>query len=81
MPKSDAEKAAEAKRVAKAQERLAKAKKKRDDDKNRAEREFWAAVQAELDAGNLLQVQACEAIGYKREYVRRQLLEYKTATD
>ncbi|MCT9142420.1 hypothetical protein [Streptomyces violarus] len=77
MPKSEAEKAAEAKRVEKAQERLAAAKKKRDEAKAAADREFWSAVAAAIDSGDLRQTEACEAIGYKREYVRRQLLELR----
>lgn len=81
MSKTEAEKAAEAKRVAQAQERLAKAKKKRDETKARADREFWAAVAAAIDSGELKQTEACEAIDYKREYVRRQLLEHKAAAE
>jgi hypothetical protein len=60
--------------VAAAQTRLEAAKKKRDHDKLAADREFWSAVRDEIDSGHLLQTDACEAIGVKREYVRRQLL-------
>lgn len=66
--------------VATAQKRLAAAKTKRDETKANADREFWAEVAAALDGGELLQADACEAIGYKREYVRRQLLDFRSAT-
>ncbi|WP_374778713.1 hypothetical protein OG756_42175 (plasmid) [Streptomyces sp. NBC_01310] len=65
--------------VATAQKRLAAAKTKRDNTKADADREFWADVAAAIDNGELLQTEACEAIGYKREYVRRQLLEFRSA--
>ncbi|MFG3043084.1 hypothetical protein ACGFYZ_39930 [Streptomyces sp. NPDC048330] len=65
--------------VAAAKKRLAAAKTKRDETKAAADREFWSAVAAAIDSGELLQTDACEAIGYKREYVRRQLLEFRSA--
>lgn len=63
--------------VAAAQARLAAAKHTRDAAKAEADREFWTAVATAIDSGELLQSQACEAIGYGREYVRRQLIEHK----
>ncbi|MFF8414688.1 hypothetical protein [Streptomyces omiyaensis] len=65
--------------VAAAKKHLAAAKKKRDKTKADADREFWGDVAAAIDNGELLQTDACEAIGYKREYVRRQLLEFRSA--
>ncbi|THA28257.1 hypothetical protein E4198_00130 [Streptomyces sp. RKND-216] len=64
--------------VAAAQQRLAAAKTRRDETKTQADCDFWNEVAAAIDGGELLQAQACEAIGYGREYVRRQLLEHKT---
>lgn len=64
--------------VAAAQQRLADAKTKREETKAAADTEFWNEVAAAIDGGELLQTQACEAIGYGREYVRRQLLEHKS---
>jgi len=77
MPKNDAEKAAEAKRVQQAQQRLAAAKVTRDERKAQAEFDFWSDVAAAIDNGELKQAEACQAIGYGREYVRRQLIEWR----
>ncbi|MEU0287502.1 hypothetical protein [Streptomyces sp. NPDC006147] len=77
MPKSDAEKAAEAQRVQQVQQRLAAAKTTRDQRKADAEFAFWADVAAAIDGGEVKQTEACEAIGYRREYVRRQLIEHR----
>ena len=59
--------------VTAAQQRLKEAKKQRTNARLAADREFWTAVRDEIDSGHLLQTDACEAIGFKREYVRRQL--------
>ncbi|MFE0453128.1 hypothetical protein ACFW2D_17945 [Streptomyces sp. NPDC058914] len=77
MPKSEADKAAEAQRVRQAQQRLTAAKARRDELKAAADREFWTAVAAAIDSGELKQTEACQAIGYQREYVRRQLLDLR----
>ncbi|POX58872.1 hypothetical protein C3492_35670 [Streptomyces sp. Ru62] len=77
MPKSDAEKAAEAQRVQQVQQRLAAAKATRDKRKADADFDFWADVAAAIDSGEVKQAEACEAIDYKREYVRRQLIEHR----
>ncbi|MFF4902584.1 hypothetical protein [Streptomyces sp. NPDC001068] len=77
MPKPDAAKAAEAQRVQQVQQRLAAAKTTRDLRKADAEFDFWADVAAAIDRGEVKQTEACEAIDYKREYVRRQLIEHR----
>ncbi|MET8861106.1 hypothetical protein [Streptomyces sp. NPDC004579] len=77
MSKSDADKAAQAKRVQQAQQRLATAKVTRDQRKADAEFDFWADVAAAIDSGEVKQTEACEAIDFKREYVRRQLIEHR----
>ncbi|MFF3256497.1 hypothetical protein ACFYWP_37200 [Actinacidiphila glaucinigra] len=74
MPKPDPE------QIRKAQERLTAAKKKRDDIKAAADREFWLSVANAIDSGELRQTDACEALGYGREYVRRQLLELRATS-
>jgi hypothetical protein len=76
-PKTPDEKAAEAQRVQQVQQRLAAAKTRRDERKADAEFDFWADVAAAIDSHEVLQAEACEAIGYKREYVRRQLIEHR----
>ncbi|OEJ20812.1 hypothetical protein AR457_41820 (plasmid) [Streptomyces agglomeratus] len=81
MTKSDAEKAAETKRVQQAQKRLAAAKVTRDQRKDDADFEFWSDVAAAIDSGELKQTEVCEAIGYKREYVRRQLIEVRAQAE
>ncbi|MEV6425000.1 hypothetical protein [Streptomyces sp. NPDC051662] len=77
MPKPDTDKTTEAQRVQQAQQRLAAAKTTRDQRKADAEFDFWADVAAAIDSGEVKQTEACEAIGYKREYVRRQLIEHR----
>lgn len=72
MPKSEAEKA---------KERLAAAKTTRDQRKRDAEFDFWADVAAAIDSGELKQTEVCEAIDYKREYVRRQLIEHRAEAE
>jgi len=81
MPKSDAEKAAEAQRVQQVQQRLAAAKTIRDQRKADADFDFWADVAAAIGSGEVKQTEACEAIGYKREYVRRQLIEHRAQAE
>lgn len=81
MTKSDADKAAEIERVQQAQKRLAAAKVTRDRRKDDADFEFWSGVAAAIDSGELKQTEACEAIGYKREYVRRQLIEVRAQAE
>ncbi|BBG20690.1 hypothetical protein RVR_P170 (plasmid) [Actinacidiphila reveromycinica] len=68
--------AAKAAAKAAAAARLAEAKAKRDKAKQEADRAFWRAVNAEITSKVLLQKEACEAIGYEREYVRRQIKEH-----
>ncbi|MFE9437078.1 hypothetical protein [Streptomyces sp. NPDC006640] len=77
MSKPDADKTAEAQRVQQVQQDLADAKVTRDKRKADAEFDFWAAVAAAIDSGKVKQTEACEAIGFKREYVRRQLIEHR----
>ncbi|MGW3154559.1 hypothetical protein [Streptomyces sp. NPDC001089] len=77
MSKSDADKAAEAQRVQQVQQELAAAKALRDKRKADAEFDFWAAVAAAIDSGQVKQTEACAAIDFKREYVRRQLIEHR----
>ncbi|MFJ3183868.1 hypothetical protein ACIPJN_36535 [Streptomyces sp. NPDC086796] len=67
--------------VTAAQERLAAAKTTRDQRKTDAEFDFWADVAAAIDSGEVKQTEACEAIGYKREYVRRQLIEHRAQAE
>ncbi|MFE7442383.1 hypothetical protein ACFU7X_18250 [Streptomyces chartreusis] len=81
MPKSEAEKTAEAERIQQAQQRLAAAKVTRDQRKDDAEFDFWSSVAAAIDSGELKQTEACDAIGYKREYVRRQLIEVRAKAE
>ncbi|MFE4539629.1 hypothetical protein ACFRKB_31965 [Streptomyces scopuliridis] len=81
MTKSDADKAAETERVRQAQKRLAAAKVTRDRRKDDADFEFWSGVATAIDSGELKQAEACEAIGYKREYVRRQLIEVRAQAE
>ncbi|QDN84359.1 hypothetical protein [Streptomyces sp. RLB3-6] len=81
MPKSEAEKATEAERIEKAKERLAASKVTRDQRKDDAEFDFWSGVAAAIDSGELKQTEACDAIGYKREYVRRQLIEVRAKAE
>jgi len=77
MSKPETDKAAEAQRVQQAQQRLAAAKVTRDQRKADAEFDFWADVAAAIDSGEVKQTEACDAIGFKREYVRRQLIEHR----
>ncbi|MEW1551300.1 hypothetical protein [Streptomyces tsukubensis] len=71
------DKAAETARVQQAQNRLTAAKATRDQRKTDAEFDFWADVAAAIDSGELKQTEVCDAIDYKREYVRRQLIEHR----
>ncbi|ONK09275.1 hypothetical protein [Streptomyces sp. MP131-18] len=59
--------------VAAAQDLLKAAKTRRENAKRAADQVFWTAVRDQIDARTLRQTDACDAIGYTREYVRRQL--------
>jgi hypothetical protein len=56
-----------------AQKRLKAAQTKREKDHADVDREFWKAVDAEISSGNLRQVDAATALGFTREYIRRNL--------
>lgn len=81
MPKPDAEKTAAAEKTRQAKERLAAAKAKREQRKRDAEFDFWADVAEAIDSGELKQTEACDAIGYKRENVRRQLIAHRAEAE
>jgi len=61
-----------------AKERLAAALKKRDEDKAAAETTFWRTVDQEIRSGALRQVDATEATGFSREYIRKQIKNLPT---
>ncbi|WP_433894830.1 hypothetical protein [Streptomyces sp. CA-111067] len=56
-----------------AKDRLVAAQEKREKDHAAVDREFWTAVAAEISSGNLRQVDAATALGFTREYIRRNL--------
>jgi Holliday junction resolvasome RuvABC DNA-binding subunit len=59
--------------IAAAKQRLVAAKEQREKDRTEADRKFWQAVADEISSGNLRQVDAVEALGFNREYIRRNL--------
>ncbi|MER5641871.1 hypothetical protein ABT095_33660 [Kitasatospora sp. NPDC002227] len=78
---SATDKEAAARKKGEAKQRLAEAKEKREKSRDAADREFWLAVKAEIDAGNLRQTDAVDATGYGREYIRKSLKELTDSTD
>ncbi|MFD6113877.1 hypothetical protein ACFWG0_27740 [Streptomyces yangpuensis] len=56
--------------------RLDEAAKVRDQTIETAHRTYWAAVKAEMEAGNLNQAAIAAHLDFSREHVRKQLIRY-----
>jgi len=59
--------------LAEAKARLQAAQQRRERDRAAADRAFWTAVGHEIASGTLRQVDAADALGFTREYIRRNL--------
>lgn len=73
MSPTDNDKEAAAKKVAQAKALLVKANQKREETRAKADQVFWKTVQNEIEAGHLRQADAVDALGYTREYIRKQI--------
>ncbi|MFD3700694.1 hypothetical protein ACFWUZ_31960 [Streptomyces sp. NPDC058646] len=59
-----------------AKKRLDQAAAARDQAVETAQRTYWAAVKAEMEAKNLTQAAIAAHLGFSREHVRKQLIRY-----
>ncbi|MFJ9167329.1 hypothetical protein ACIRPK_26560 [Kitasatospora sp. NPDC101801] len=59
--------------LAAARKRLTAAQRKREDDHAEVDRVFWTAVRDEIASKRIRQVDAADALGYTREYIRKNL--------
>ncbi|MFJ9846306.1 hypothetical protein ACIRYZ_38880 [Kitasatospora sp. NPDC101155] len=73
MATDDTDKAAKEAARAAAKKRLADALAQRETDHAGIETAFWTKVRDEIDSGALRQVDAVDALGFTREYIRKQI--------
>ncbi|WBP92195.1 hypothetical protein [Kitasatospora cathayae] len=73
MATDNTDKAAKDAARAAAKKRLTEALAQREADHADVETAFWTKVRDEIDSGALRQVDAVDALGFTREYIRKQL--------
>ncbi|MFH8642281.1 hypothetical protein [Streptomyces goshikiensis] len=64
-----------------AKARLDEAATAREQATETAQRTYWAAVKAEMEAKNLTQAAVAAHLGFSREHVRKQLIRYTADQD
>ncbi|MFD7590675.1 hypothetical protein ACFV84_35155 [Kitasatospora sp. NPDC059811] len=73
MSTDNTDKAAKEAARAAAKKRLADALAEREEGHAAVDTAFWSKVRDEIDSGALRQVDAVDALGYSREYIRKQI--------